>query len=395
MNNIIASRDEQSLENIIQETKTYYCLECGKCTSVCPVARYDPSFSPRAIIENALLGFEGELIFDRELFSCLTCYNCSQKCPAEVDFPVFVRKARGIAQDNGQHGICAHSGQLQSLARLMTSPEIKQKRLEWLSDKYRVSDESDTLFWVGCAPYFEPIFEDIEFSALDITKASLKVLNLLGVEPKLLSNEKCCGHDMLWTGDEDTFKKLAEHNAAQIKESGVKKIIFSCPEGYRTFKLDYPNYVDLDCEVQHISEFLAEKIEKNGLKFREIEKTVTYQDPCRLGRHLGIYDAPRKVLESIPGVELVELEHNKGDSICCGTSAFTNCDSYSNTIRAARLAEAKATGAETLITCCPKCQTHFKCAMVDKGEEKRSTVTIEVLDLINLVAEALGGEDHE
>jgi heterodisulfide reductase subunit D len=378
-----------NLEDIIQETKTYYCLECGKCTSVCPVARYDPSFSPRQMIENALLGFGDELLLDRELFSCLTCYTCQQKCPSDIDFPVFVRKARSLAQNNGQHGVCAHSGQLQSLARLMTSPAIKQNRLEWLSKEYRVSENSDVLLWVGCAPYFAPIFEGVEFNALDITKAILKTLNVLGIEPKLLPNEKCCGHDALWTGDIETFKKLAEYNAAQIKEAGVKKIVFSCPEGYRTFKLDYPNYVDLGCEVQHVSELLAEKIAENGVKFKEIKKKVTYQDPCRLGRHLGVYDAPRKVIESIPGIELVEMKHSGLESICCGTSAFTNCDSYSNMLRAERLCEATETGAELLITACPKCQTHFRCAMVDKGEEHRSTPKIEIMDLANLVASAI------
>ena len=378
-----------NLEDIIQETKTYYCLECGKCTSVCPVARYDPAFSPRQMIENALLGFGNELLFDKELFSCLTCYTCQQKCPSDIDFPVFVRQARIMAQDNGQRGICAHSGQLQSLARLMTSPVIKQKRLEWLSKEYRVSEDSDILLWVGCAPYFAPIFEDIGFNALDITKANLKILNLMGIEPRLLPNEKCCGHDALWTGDIETFKKLAEYNAAQIKEAGVKKIVFSCPEGYRTFKLDYPNYINMGCEVQHISEFLAEKMGENGVKFKEIKKKVTYQDPCRLGRHLGVYEAPRKVLQSIPGIELVEMRHSGGESVCCGTSAFTNCDSYSNMLRAERLCEATETGAELLITACPKCQTHFRCAMTDMGEEHRSTPKIEVMDLANLVASAI------
>lgn len=379
-----------NLEGIIQETKTYYCLECGKCTSICPVARYDPAFSPRAMIENALLGSETDLVFNRELFSCLTCYTCQQRCPCDVDFPVFVRKARAIAQDNGQHGICAHSGQLQSLARLMTSPDIKQRRLEWLSDKYHTSDDSDVLLWVGCAPYYEPIFDDIEFRALDITEASLKILNLLGIEPKLLPDEKCCGHDVLWTGDVETFKKLAEHNATQIREAGVQKIIFSCPEGYRTMKLDYPNYgFNVGCELQHISEFLADKIEKGGVKFNEVKRRVTYQDPCRLGRHLGVYGAPRKVLESIPGIEFVEMQYSGWDAICCGTSAWTNCDSYSNMIRAERLSEATATKAETLITCCPKCQTHFRCAMTDKGEEKRSMPIIEVMDLTNLAANAI------
>ena len=378
-----------NLEDIIQETKTYYCLECGKCTSVCPVAKYDPGYSPRGIIEYALLGFGDELVFNKELFSCLTCYTCQQECPSDVDFPVFVRKARSIAQDKGQHGVCAHSGQLQAVQRLMTSPVIKQKRLEWLSKEYRVSDKSDTLLWVGCAPYFAPIFEDIAFNALDVTKAALKTLNSLGIEPMLLPNEKCCGHDALWTGDVETFKRLAEYNAAQIKEAGVKKIVFSCPEGYRTFKLDYPNYVDLSCEVQHISEFVADRIGKNGVKFKEIKKKVTYQDPCRLGRHLGVYDAPRKVLESIPGIELVEMKHSGPESICCGTSAWTNCDSYSNMIRVERLSEAMDTGAELLITTCPKCQTHFRCAMTDKGSEQRTTPKIEVMDLASLVASAI------
>jgi len=378
-----------NLEDIIRETKTYNCLECGKCTSICPVAKYDPAYSPRGLIESALLGFGDELVFNKELFSCLTCYTCQQECPSDVDFPVFVRKARSIAQDKGQHGVCAHSGQLQAVQRLMTSPAIKQKRLEWLSKEYRVSDKSDVLFWVGCAPYFTPIFEDIGFNALDVTKAALQTLNSLGIEPKLLANEKCCGHDALWTGDVETFKKLAEYNAAQIKEAGVKKIVFSCPEGYRTFKLDYPNYVDLGCEVQHISELLAEKIGENGVKFKEIRKKVTYQDPCRLGRHLGVYDAPRKVLESIPGIELVEMKHSGPESICCGTSAWTNCDSYSDMLRVERLSEAVETGAELLITACPKCQTHFRCAMTDKGEEHRSTPKIEVMDLASLVANAI------
>ena len=379
-----------NLEDIIQKTKTYYCLECGKCTSICPVARYDSGFSPRMMIEHALLGFEDALVHNNKLFSCLTCYKCQPECPSDVDFPVFVREARGMAQDSGQHGICAHSGQLQSLARLMTNPAIKQNRLDWLSKEYRVSDKSDVLFWVGCAPYFEPILEDLDFSALDIARASLKTMNLLGIEPRLLPNERCCGHDALWTGDIETFRRLAEHNAAQIKEAGVKKIVFSCPEGYRTFKMDYPSYVDLDCEVLHLSELLAEKIGQNGLNLKEIKKKVTYQDPCRLGRHMGIYDAPRKVIESIPGIELVEMKHSGLDSICCGTSAFTNCDAYSNALRMERLSEARATGADLLITACPKCQTHLKCAMTDKGEEHRAIPKIQITDLANLVADAIG-----
>jgi len=277
----------------------------------------------------------------------------------------------------------------------MSNPAIEQRRLEWLSDGYRTSDQSDVLFFVGCAPYFDPIFEDLGVKITDIAKGSLKILNHLGIEPMILPDEKCCGHDMLWTGDLDTFKKLAEQNAAMIKEAGVKKIIFSCPECYRTFREDYPNYVKMDCELQHISEFLSAAIEKDELNFKEVKRKVTYHDSCRLGRHLGIYEPPRKVLQAIPGVELVEMKQNREESLCCGTSAFTNCDLYSKQIRVERLLEAKATGAETLVTSCPKCQIHFRCAMVNKGEEKGPDVEIEVMDMVNLVANALGGETNE
>ena len=383
-----------SLEDIIKETNTFYCLECGKCSSLCPISRYNPAYSPRVMVENALLGLEDDMVYDRELFSCLTCYACQPKCPSDVNYPLFMQKARALAANVGEHGDCAHSGTIQSLSRLMANPAVTQKRLEWLTDDCRTSEQSDVLFFVGCAPYFEHIF-DFEAKSISIARDSIKILNFFGIEPTLLPNEKCCGHDMLWTGDVDTFKKLAEENAAMTKEAGVKKIVFSCPEGYRTFKEDYPNYVSIDCELQHISEFIAERIEQDGANFKEIKKKVTYHDPCRLGRHLGIYEAPRIVLNAIPGLELVEMEHNREDSLCCGTSAFTNCDLYSKQIRVERLLEAKATNAELLVTTCPKCQIHFRCAMVSKGEEKGTDVEIEVMDLVNLVASALGEESHE
>jgi len=355
------------------------------------------------MVEKALVGFGDEIIHDKKLYSCLSCYACSLRCPGGVDYPAFMQKVRSVAFDAGEQGDPAHGGFLHSVTRLMAKSPYKQKRLEWLNKKYRTSDQSSTLFFVGCAPYFEPLFEYAGVRTLDIIESSLKILNHLGIEPMILPDEKCCGHDALWTGDVETFRRLAEHNTKLIKEAGVKKIIFSCPEGYRTFKLDYPNYgFELGCELQHISEFLAARIEKAELKFKACpersegtKKKMTYQDPCRLGRHLSIYDAPRKVLEAIPGIELIEMEHSREWSLCCGTSAFTNCDWYSHEIRIGRLLEAKATRAETLITCCPKCQTHFRCAMVNRGEEKGPEVEIEVMDLANLVASALKDETHE
>jgi len=379
-----------NLEEIIQESKTFYCLECGKCSSLCPISRHNPAYSPRVMVENALLGLEEDLVHDRELFSCLTCYACQLKCPSDVDYPLFMQRMRTTASAIGEHGNCTHSGVLQSLVRFMADYGTRQNRLEWVPETCRLSQQSEVLFFVGCAPYFQPVFEDIEAKLLDIAKDSLKILNLSGIEPMLLPDERCCGHDMLWTGDIETFKRLAEHNAAVIKEAGAKKIIFSCPECYRTFKEDYPKYVNIDCELQHITEFLSEAIENGEVTFGQVKKKVTYQDSCRLGRHLGIYEQPRAVIEAIPGIELVEMERNREESVCCGTSCFVNCDSYSKQIRVERLLEAKATGAEALITSCPKCQTHFKCAMMNMAEGINPDVEIEVMDLVNLVASAMG-----
>jgi len=233
---------------------------------------------------------------------------------------------------------------------------------------------------------------------VNIARNSIKVLNALGIEPMVLPNERCCGHDLLWTGDVETFKKLAQLNAQMIKESGAKKIVFSCPEGYRTFKIDYPQYVELDCELIHITELLAQNLSTLSLKAKQSNskvKRVTYQDPCRLGRHLGIYVPPREIIKAIPGIELIEMEHSGNESICCGTSAWTNCGAYSKQIREERLLEAKDTGAEVLVTACPKCQIHFKCAMVDKGAEKGTNIEMKVMDIATLVTDALGGKSSE
>lgn len=347
------------------------------------------------MLERALMGVEDELIHDRELFSCLTCYACSHLCPSDVDYPVFTRNIRALASSQGEHGDCAHSGILLSLMRLTSRSDIKQKRLDWV-DGCHTSQKSEVLYFVGCAPYFEPVFQDLEVSPVNTARNSIKILNALGIEPMLLPNERCCGHDLLWTGDTDAFKKLAQLNAEMVRESGAKKVVFSCPEGYRTFKVDYPQYVKLDCELVHITELLAQNLSR--LQLRPLAKRgesnpgikrITYQDPCRLGRHLGIYEPPREIMKAIPGMELVEMEHSGSESICCGTSVWTNCGSYSKEIRVERLCEAKAAGAELMITACPKCQIHFKCAMVDKGAEKGADIKMEIMDLVNLVANVM------
>ena len=133
------------------------------------------------------------------------------------------------------------------------------------------------------------------------------------------------------------------------------------------------------------------KLEAGKLEFKsDLGMKVTYQDPCRLGRYMGVFDAPRSVLEAMPGVELVEMEHYGPDAICCGVSSWISCGSTAKSIQMARIAEAKATGADVMVTACPKCQIHFRCALSGKVPTDKSAVDIPVEDFTSLVAKALG-----
>ena len=182
---------------------------------------------------------------------------------------------------------------------------------------------------------------------------------------------------------------MAQINLDVIRASGAKQVVFSCPEGYYTFKHIYPKYFgDLDFEPVHILDFLADKIKDGAIEFEEAPGVVTYHDPCRLGRLAGIYDAPRKLLKTIPGLELVEMPRSRENGVCCGTTGWMNCSSCSKEIQMERLHEASNTGAGTLVTACPKCQIHFRCAKAAFDLE------IEITDLYDLLADRIKGGDE-
>jgi Fe-S oxidoreductase len=214
-----------------------------------------------------------------------------------------------------------------------------------------------------------------------------------------LSEERCCGHDLLWNGEREAFEALAGANAAAFKARGVKHILTTCAECCRTWRLDYPDAApDYQSRIQHMSEFLAERIEAGDLvPSGEAAGAVTFQDPCRLGRHLGVTDAPRRVLETIGaggnggnGSRFVEMDKAGVDAQCCGTSGFIHCDANSKRLQSERLRSAAATGAEKLITACPKCLIHFHCAQSEDRLRRREAPRIEVEDLTVLAAAMLG-----
>ncbi|MCK4903208.1 MAG: (Fe-S)-binding protein, partial [Candidatus Marinimicrobia bacterium] len=303
----------------IKATNAYGCLECGKCTAVCPVSLFSQRYSPRSMLTKTVRNEFDSLYIDYDLWSCLTCRRCDAVCPANIDYSTLTQVVRSSAKDSGFHGKCSHSGAMELLQRVMTAKDIKQNRLEWVTDDLKITDQGDILYYVGCAPYFDVFFDDLNISTIDAAKSSIKILNKLGVTPVLMSDERCCGHDLLWNGDIENFKMLAEKNIESIENTSAKTILFSCAECMSAFMNLYPEHgFKVKPKLMHMSQFLAEKMSANKLNLKESATDITFQDPCRLGRHMGIYDEPRQVLKQNDGEHYHEMMQHEKKSLCCG-----------------------------------------------------------------------------
>lgn len=392
---------KKSLEQIAGETDALLCVECGKCTASCPVSRRKPDFSPRLVVEELLEKLYPQIETSKELWDCLTCKTCEERCPYGVRFSEFVKEARRDIKELSNDGNPTRSGQIFSWMRIMSQDGLDQKRLQWaegLGYKEASSSADDWLFFVGCLPHFEVSHSPIEATPLSIARNSISILNKMGIDPVLLPDERCCGHDLLFAGEADTFKKLANKNGQAFKEAGVKRIVTACPEGYYTLAKEYPKVVDgWDIEVKHITEVVAGALDSGSIELDGDllkETKVTFQDPCRLGRYMGVYEAPRKLLDAM-GADIEEMEHYGSGSICCGVSSWVNCGMTAKNIQLERLGEAKRTGASMLITACPKCQIHFKCALHGRLPGDRENFELPIEDITSLVARALGGGEND
>ena len=380
-----------TLQNIIRDNRVGYCLECGKCSAVCPITRWEKRnyTSPRLLAEKAMAGDIEGVQSDHLFWSCLTCKRCRELCVADVHFSEFVCRLRALARKDGHQGECSHGDAIRTWGRIMTNPTLSQRRIGWLDDDLKIAEDSEIVFFVGCLPYYDVMFHKLGFEGVKIAKAAVKILNGLGVAPKIMSNERCCGHDQLWQGDIQTFSKLAQENLRQLSATGAKQILTTCPECARTLKNDYPRHIGpLDMEVLHFTQFLTRPEIRTKME-RLIDKsdmTVTYQDSCRLGRHLKVYEEPREVL-AMMGCDLLEMPRVRQAGLCCGTSCWTACGQVSKNIQLERLKEARATGAEVLVTACLKCQIHLKCAQNDP--DMAGEMNIDIRDIITLLAERL------
>jgi heterodisulfide reductase subunit D len=389
---------EQTIETVkqlIDDTGAFDCVECGKCTTVCPVAKLDPNFAPRTVVLRAMEGIVDNIAKDRDIWTCTTCEQCNSMCPYKVDYSGFIRGMREEASQFGAAPLCSQGGLIHSTQRIMANSKLKQNRLGWVKDDMKISDKGDVFYFVGCLPHYDAIFYDRQDLKMQkICESAVKIMNKAGIVPVVSNEEKCCGHDLNWTGNEQDFEKLMEHNVDLVKKSGAKKVVFTCPECYRTFKMDYQDLAgNLGFELVHMSDFVKQLSDSGALKLEgsaKITDTFSYHDSCRLGRHSGIYDSPRELAKAFSGAKFVEMENTRDKAVCCGVSAWSNCNANAKRIQVERIVEAKKAGADRLLMFCPKCQIHMKCAIQDKVPVDQAMVDVRLEDFTVAIARLLG-----
>lgn len=366
------------LQESARRYKTSECVECGKCSYACPAAHRDNRFSPRRVMEDFTAGKE----LDRwEIWSCMTCGACSDVCTSGVSFHEFIRDVRADS-DERFPPIQSHNGILREMRRTEAAGRTKGHRADWVTPDLEFDQSSDTVLFVGCTPLFDQLFKGFAKDMLEIPRSAVRLLNAMGIRPKIMGDELCCGHDSYWLGEDATFAKLARLNAARLMATGAKRAITFCPECYHTLKEIYPTVVTgFEMEIVNLSELIGQAVAEGRLELSSEEERFTYHDPCKLVRFSNLIEEPRAVIEACG--ELNDMQRSGKSSACCGNPCWANCDDDTKRWQVERLKEARETGAGTLVTACPKCYVHLSCAQKDygthKGRERIPLVDLHVL----------------
>ncbi|MFX0099598.1 MAG: (Fe-S)-binding protein, partial [Candidatus Hodarchaeota archaeon] len=288
--------------------------------------------------------------------------------------------------------------------------EPHEKRFDWIPGDIKLNENAETVYFVGCSTSYR-----IQKNAI----TTMRILNAAGVDFKVLGSEEfCCGSPVIRTGDKKSFIDILNVNMDKIEAMGIKTMLFSCAGCYDTFKVEYPIYRKFDVTLLSTIEFFERLIDDGRIKLvKDVPLTVTYHDPCHLGRNNelyeewdgdtvpmiplvsmnvppkpkrcgshGVYDAPRNILEKIPGLKLVEMERIREYSYCCGAGGGVKAafPEFALNTAETRLEEAEDTGAETLVSDCPFCEMNLK-----DGIKARDS-SLKYYDISEILAMAMG-----
>jgi heterodisulfide reductase subunit D len=385
------------MSNAISKFKSeiYSCTRCGTCKYIyhmyedsCPSGkkfRFETFYaSGRIHIARGLL--EGKLQWSDRIrdiiFSCPECGNCTVQCQARHHETIvdIIETLRAEAVSNGCGPLPSQQIFAESIKKEHNPYKENHKdRLNWMKGIEKEVPrkvKADILYFVGCTS---------SYRQKDLAQASIKVLNKLGVNYTVAEDEWCCGSPLMRTGQLKFVADLVNHNLNLIKGTGAKTVVTSCAGCYRTLKKDFPKYAAAlqGVEIVHITEFLQKMIETGKLKLpKKLENVmVTYHDPCHLGRHSGVYDAPRTIIKAIPGVQFVEMSRNRENAWCCGAGGGvkSGLKDWAIEIASERIKEAEETGCKILLSACPFCKTNLEDAINAAGSK------IQVLDIVNFL----------
>jgi Fe-S oxidoreductase len=384
------------------ELDSYACLQCGYCKGTCPA--YDmfgwESDSPRGkmfyikrLLERSVLDKnpkEMDPSFFEALYHCTSCGACDEVCHVDIKLSDVWEEVKEEFVRRGFEPLPGH----RELAKRIYDPEKRNpfldpndlekdktsRRAAWVPDDVTLTENADVLYFVGCTGSFRMQF---------LAEATVRLLQAAGVEFDILGEDEwCCGSPLLRTGQGGDIKRdYVQHNVNEVQRRGASTLVTACAGCFKTIKENYPLYHGKPgFEVKHITEYLAELIKAKKLAFsKEFPKKVAYHDPCHLGRHAGVFDAPRQVLKKIPGLELVEMRRNRENSRCCGAGggfkiAFND---FAEDIAVDRVKEAVELGAELIATPCPFCVVNLNAGA------KRAGLDIKTMDVVQLAVQSL------
>lgn len=385
------------LKKFDAEIEPWVCTQCGYCRTVCPVFEQIgwESASPRGKIYYIkkllqLRPSRQNLIDDdfvKRIFQCTLCVRCQEVCQTKIDM---MRVWQAVRAELGNRGLWPK--EIQDIRQATLSQHNlysmpNSRRTVWammIEDQVlpKINRIAKVAYFVGCVAAFTGRISRIP-------ESTVAILDSAGVDYTILGpDEWCCGNPLFFIGDHSAAIELAQHNLEKLRQLKVEKLITNCAGCYRAFKNEYPRLLgeDVGIEILHFSQFLSQLIDEGKLNFkRPKEIAITYHDPCEIGRHCGIYDEPRHVLGSLPGVELIEMPNNRNNSECCGGGGLLKATEpdLSLDIAERRVRQAIHSGATDIVSACVTCRLQMSEAVRAKN------LNIGIHDISEFVAEFL------
>lgn len=386
---------EHLMGELINQEDTLQCIRCGLCAYSCPTYRVQlcESVAPRGRVALLRAVAEGKLeaedLTPSKLFDCVLCAACTNACPGgmQVDHLLFRARHRLFEAGFLPASLSALLGQIGGAHNI--AGEANGRRLLWTENMAQppqalARQEAEVVYFVGCVGSFFP-------ASYSIPQAFAYCLEDAGIPYGVLGErEHCCGYPALISGDWDLARESGRHNLGALGQMRAGAVVTTCPSCYHMFSHVYPNLLGLetgDLKVLHASELLADLISSGQLTPGRVDMSVTYHDPCDLGRKSKIFEPPRRVLEAIPGLELVEMVNNRSESLCCGGggNVETSSPALAEAMAARRLSQALESGAEAIVTACQQCKRTLSSAA------RRQKARLRTYDLVEIVARSLEG----